>query len=334
MIGRRKRGYGSLMPGGSVSVLGVIGRTGVALTLFAACTPDPGTPTSWTPRASMAIARSEIPAAVVEGDIYAPGGLVPTAQGIGVAASVERYRAETDTWESVTDLPAPRHHSMSVAVSGMVFVLGGFGDGFDPWATAWVLEPATSTWREIADLPASVGAGAAVAIDGLVYVVGGVPSGTSMYVYDPAADSWESLAPMTHAREHTAAVAFDGDLWVLGGRWQEEMLSSTEVFDTETRSWSDGPAMLEARSGFGATVIGGSIFVAGGEIFDQSDGFTATALDSVERFDGETWRLAEPLPRRLHGFPLATVGDSIYLLSGSIEAAAADNTGEVWSLRP
>jgi hypothetical protein len=29
-----------------------------------------------------------------------------------------------------------------------------------------------------------------------------------------------------------------------------------------------------------------------------------------------------------------TVGDRIYLLSGSIEAAAADNTGEVWSLQP
>ena len=282
----------------------------------------------------MAIARSEIPAAVIEGEIYVPGGLVSTAQGVGVAASVEQYRADTDTWESIADLPAPRHHSMSVALGGKVFVIGGFGDGLDPWATAWVLEPETSTWHEIADLPASVGAGAAVEIDGLLYVVGGVPSGTSLYVYDPAADNWDSLAPMTHAREHTAAVAFDGDLWVLGGRWQEEMLSSTEVFDIETGSWSDGPAMLEARSGFGATVLGDRIFVAGGEIFDQSNGFTATALDSVERFDGEAWRLAPPLPRRLHGFPLATVGDSIYLLSGSIEPAAANNTGEVWSLRP
>jgi hypothetical protein len=282
----------------------------------------------------MRIARSEIPAAVVEGDIYVAGGLVPTAQGVGVAASVERYRADADTWESVIDLPAPRHHSMSVAVGGMVYVLGGFGDGFDPWATAWVLNSETNSWREIADLPASVGAGAAVVVDGLVYVVGGVPSGTSMSVYDPAADSWETLAPMSQAREHVAAVAFDGDLWVLGGRWQEEMLNSTEVFDTETGSWSDGPAMLEARSGFGAAVLGDSIFVAGGEIFDQSVGFTATALDSVERFDGEAWAFTQPLPYRLHGFPLAAVGDSIYLLSGSIEPAAANNTGEVWSLRP
>src|SRR5688572_11025463 len=113
------------MPGGSVSVLGVIGGAGLALTLFATCTPDPGTATSWTPRASMAVARSEIPAAVVGSDIYVAGGLVPTAQGVEVAASVERYRADTDSWESVTDLPSPRHHSMSVAVGGMVYVFGG-----------------------------------------------------------------------------------------------------------------------------------------------------------------------------------------------------------------
>jgi N-acetylneuraminic acid mutarotase len=322
------------MPAGFASDWIVIGRAVVAMTLFAACTADSATETSWVQRASMEIARSEVPATVVEGAIYVPGGLVPTAQGVGVAASVERYRTDTDNWDSVAELPAPRHHSMSVAVDGLVYLLGGFGDGFNPWATAWTFDPETNEWSDIADLPASIGAGAAVEIDGLVYVVGGVPDGTSLYVYDPSADSWESLPPMNQAREHTAAVELGGDLWVLGGRWDEAMLNSVEVFDTELGSWSSGPAMQEARSGFGATVLADSIFVAGGEVFDQSNGFEAKALDSVERFDGETWTSAEPLPRRLHGNPLVTVGESIYLLGGSIEAAAADNTGEVWSLQP
>jgi hypothetical protein len=63
-------------------------------------------------------------------------------------------------------------------------------------------------------------------------------------------------------------------------------------------------------------------------------GWGAAALDSVERFDGENLTSIEPFPRRLNGVPLATVGESIYLMGGSIEAAAADNTGEVWSLQP
>lgn len=282
----------------------------------------------------MEIARSETPAAVIDETIYVPGGLVSSAQGVGVAASVERYRSDTNTWDSVADMPAPRHHSMSVAVEGLVYVLGGFGDGFDPWATCWVFEPQPNGWSEIADLPLSVGAGAAVEIEGIIYVVGGVPLGTSLYAYDPRTDVWETLAPLAQPREHTAAVAYDGDLWVLGGRWEEAMLASVEIFDTESHSWSSGPSMQEARSGFGATVQGDSIFVAGGEVFDQSNGFVATALDTVEQFDGETWTFVEPLPRHLHGLPMVTVGDSIYVLSGSIEAAAANNTGEVWSLQP
>jgi N-acetylneuraminic acid mutarotase len=282
----------------------------------------------------MEIARSEIPAAVIGETIYVPGGLISTAQGTGVAASVERYQSDTDTWDSVADLPTPRHHSMAVAVDGLVYLLGGFGDGFDPWATAWVFEPQPNGWGDIADLPFAVGAGAAVEIDGIIYVVGGVPSGTSLFAYDPRADTWQTLASMTQPREHTAAVVFNGDLWVLGGRWQEAMLDSVEIFDPDTGSWSGGPSMQEARSGFGATVLGDSIFVAGGEVFDQSNGFVATALDTVERFDGEAWTFIAPLPYPLHGVPLVTVGDRIYLLSGSIEAAAVDNTGEVWSLQP
>ena len=223
---------------------------------------------------------------------------------------------------------------MSVAVDERVYLIGGFGDAFDPWATAWVFEPQRGGWDAIADLPVSIGAGAAVEIEGMIYVVGGVPLGTSLYAYDPAADMWQTLAPMSQAREHVAAVAFEGDLWVLGGRWEEAMLNTVEVFDPEAGSWTSGPSMQEARSGFGATVVGASIYVAGGEVFEQSNGFVAAALDSVEQFDGGEWTFVDSLPRRLHGAPLVTVGESMYLLSGSIEAAAANNTGEVWSLHP
>ena len=322
------------MPAGFASVLRVIGQTVVVMTFFAACTAGPPASTSWVQRASMEIARSETPAAVIGETIYVPGGLVSTAQGPGVAASVERYHSDTDTWDTVANMPVARHHSMSVGVDGLVYLFGGFGDAFDPWATGWVFEPEPNGWGAIADLPLSVGAGAAVEIEGIIYIAGGVPLGTSLYAYDPRADTWETLASMTQPREHTAAVVFDGDLWVLGGRWNEAMLNSVEIFDTDAGSWSSGPAMQEARSGFGATVLDDSIYVAGGEVFDQSNGFVATALDTVERFDGDTWTFVEPLPRHLHGMPLVTVGRSIFLLSGSIEAAAADNTGEVWALQP
>ena len=166
-------------------------------------------------------------------------------------------------------------------------------------------------------------------IDGIIYVVGGVPRGTGLFAYHPLADTWESLAEIEQPREHLAAVAFDGKLWVLGGRWGEEMLNTVEVFDPVTGDWSLGPPMAEARSGFGATVVGERIVVAGGEVFSPTNALASTEILA----DGE-WSQGEPLPHPLHGIPLVTVGESIYLIGGSTTAAAVDNPGEVWSLRP
>ncbi|MGH8928555.1 MAG: Kelch repeat-containing protein [Acidimicrobiia bacterium] len=306
----------------------VAGWLTASLLILMACASSPRTDTRWEPRTSMEVARSEIPAAVVDGAIYLAGGLVSTAQGIGVTASVERYLPRADSWEDLSDLPEPRHHSMAASLDGLVYLLGGFNaSGFNPVTTAWAFDPATGAWTTIAELPEPVGAGAAAVLDGLIYVAGGVPGGDQLFVYDPQTDTWAALSGMGQPREHTAAVAHDGRLWVMGGRWGGEMLASVEEFDPATATWSNGPAMDEARSGFGAAAFDGSVIVAGGEVFDPT-----RALDSVEILDGGAWRQGEPLPRRVHGVPLAIVDEVVYLLGGSMEAAGVDNTGEVWSL--
>jgi hypothetical protein len=107
------------------------------------------------------------------------------------------------------------------------------------------------------------------------------------------------------------------------------MLNTVEVFDPITGTWSSGPTMAEARSGFGATVVGERIVVAGGEVFSPT-----RALTSTEILTEDAWLPAEPLPNPLHGVSLVTVGELIYVIGGSVTAAAVDNPGEVWSLRP
>jgi non-specific serine/threonine protein kinase len=266
----------------------------------------------------------------VDDQIYVLGGLVSTPQGTAVTNSVERYLAEDDRWESAADLPEARHHAMAATHSGLVYFLGGFdATGFNPVASAWSLDPSTQTWSELADLPESLGAGAAASLNGLIYVAGGVPDGSSFFSYDPATGTWQVLQNMSRPREHVAAVAYQGKIWVLGGRWGEAMLQSVEIFDPATGAWSAGPDLLEARSGFGASAVDELIVVAGGEVFNPT-----RALDSVEVFDGSNWVAGSPLPLPLHGVPLATIGDRVFVMSGSREAAAVDNSGEVWSLIP
>jgi N-acetylneuraminic acid mutarotase len=283
----------------------------------------------WQAEPVMDVARSENPAAVLEGAIYTLGGLVSSPQGMGATNTVERYQPGSAGWEAVTSLPAGRHHSMAVVHDGRLYHLGGMDNsGFNPVATSWVLDPENG-WTEIAELPEPVGAGAATVIDGTIYVAGGVAGGASLFAYDAASDSWTTLAEMAQHREHTAAVALDGKLWVLGGRWGPEMLSSVEIYDPVAGIWSSGPAMSEARSGFGATVIGATIVVAGGEVFSPTK-----ALSTTEILREGSWTPGAPLPYPLHGVPLVTVAEVVYVIGGSTTAADVDNRGEVWSLRP
>jgi Kelch motif len=260
------------------------------LLLVAACTADPATNTStvansissstsvstsvpldqrWERRAPLGIARSEMPAVVIDDLIYVVGGLVSGPQGYAATDGVERYRPEEDRWEPLPALPSPRHHTMAAANEGLLYVLGGFGvDGFNPVASSWVYDQ--TSWTEIRDLPEAVGAGAAAAIDSTVYVVGGVPDGTSALAYDPAANTWTSFAPMSQAREHFTLVVYEGELWALGGRWNGAMLDSVEIFDPGAGAWRDGPSMIDARSGFGAAVADEILTAGGGEVFDPT----------------------------------------------------------------
>lgn len=284
----------------------------------------------WQALAAMDLWRSEHPAVVVDGRILVFGGLFESSPGnSGVTGTVESYHPDTDTWTSVSALPQPRHHGMAAVVDGRVLVIGGYdAGGFNPVDTVWEL--VGEQWVERAPLPEPVGAGAAVVVDGRVFVVGGLPNG-GFHSYDPDADAWTTLTPPNVQREHLAAVALDGKVWAIAGRWQGEIFATTEIYHPDTGTWSPGPALGEARSGFGATVIDGAIVVAGGEVFDPN-----RALDSVERLapDGDTWEMLDPLLLELHGNPLVSLDGVVYLPGGSTVAAAVDNDGRLFALRP
>jgi non-specific serine/threonine protein kinase len=278
----------------------------------------------------MQVARSEHPAAVLDGVVYVFGGLVSTAQGTMATASVEALDLDNDTWSAAPDLPSPRHHAMAAAAAGRVYVMGGFdARGFNPVATAWSWAPGEEEWTPLPDLPIAIGAASAVVVNDVIYLVGGVPTGNSLLALAPGTDVFTQLADADRQREHLGAAALDGRIWAIGGRWRSTMRRDVEVYDPATGEWSAGPPMAEARSGFGATVVDGNIVVGGGEVFGPD-----RALASTEILAGDDWSSFEPLPSPLHGLPLVTIDDRVLALSGSSLAAGVENTGAVWSIAP
>lgn len=279
---------------------------------------------SWQEVGIMPTVRSENRGGLIDGLIYVPGGW-------GGESVLEAYNPQTGEWQSLAELPDGRHHFMTTAYDGKLYLFGGSPvNAYRPSNNAWVYDPAADSWSELSPLPEARMGGAAVTLGDAIYLVGGEsPTGAQPnYRYDPAADSWSQIAAMNQFREHTAAVAWESKIYVFGGWWRGSgELTSMEIYDPETDSWIEGPDMSVARGGLAAEVHEGRIFVIGGEILTGS----RHTEDVVEVFDPatETWATATPLPFSIHGFPLISYDGALWIIGGSNRAGGEENDGIV-----
>ncbi len=281
----------------------------------------------WRAGATQTPARSEMPAAVLDDLIYVPGGF-------GGESVFQAYDPAQDEWIDLAPLPAGRHHLMTAALDGKVYVFGGAAAGaWVPTPIAFGYDPANNSWATLAAMPEPRMSGVAVALGDKIYIVGGVGVSSALLEYDPRADSWRSLAALRQPREHVAAAVLNSEIYVLGGRWGGVgELSSVEIYDPANNMWRDGPPLLQPHAGFSAAVLRGHLLAAGGEIL-----FTGSAtLTAFEIFDPQTqtWSAAPDLPYPIHGVAAAVVGDGFYLLGGSSRAGAIDNMGRVMIYYP
>lgn len=282
----------------------------------------------WAERTPMPTPRSEMPAALLDGIIYVPGGL-------GGPETFEAYDPVADTWTTLAPLPEGRHHFMFAAFDGKLYTFGGSPAGsFAKWEAqdnVWVYDPATDSWdTDLTPLPEPRLAGAAVAHDNYIYVVGGTGGSRALLRYDPAHDEWAALADMGYDTEHTAAVVLGDEIYVLAGRWQNDTITRVVIYDIAADRWREGPALNLERAGHAATVLNGKIYVFGGEVLPDQTHDSVEILDPV----GGQWAMGVVMPYTLHGVPAVTFEGRIYVIGGSDRVASATNRGRVLVFEP
>jgi N-acetylneuraminic acid mutarotase len=271
----------------------------------------------------MSVSRSEMPAAVLNGLIYVPGGFGNAfIEAAGFA--FEAYDPASDAWQTLAPMPYAMNHHAIAAYDNALYV-------FDADAPVLRYDPAANAWTELGPMPERRWAAAAVALDDYVYIVGGTGGTGALLRYEPANDAWATLAAPLQRREHLQAVILDSKIYALGGRW-DSGLSSVDIYDPATDTWRRGLSMRQRRSGFGAAVLDGRIVVAGGELLSPLD-----IMDSVEFFDPAVgqWQVAPfTLPVPLHGFPMVAIDNSLYVIGGSGRAGEISNRGTLFVWRP
>ena len=176
---------------------------------------------TWSQKAPLPTARSEVSLALVNGKIYAIGG------GINRVAVPhnEEYDIAADKWTLRMPMLRGLDHMGTVTLNGKIITIGGFTHSVHQNPQAMVIEydPATDKWRELAPMKAPRASVAAAVLDRKIHAVGGRnPQGTTLAtheVYAPATNSWSEAAPLPKARDHMALVAADGKLHAIGGRF-------------------------------------------------------------------------------------------------------------------
>ena len=276
----------------------------------------------WTQKADMPTPRMQLATAVVNGKIYAIGGL-----NGGSRAAVDEYDPQRDIWIKKADMPTPRGGIAASAVNGKIYVFGGHRINFEPLDTVQMYNPATDKWTRKKRMPVPIERMTASVVNGQIYLIGGWDFPDDVYStvfhYNPEGDTWTRKADMPTARGGHAAVVFEEKIYVLGGGTFKETTHGgiryfdvVEMYDPVEDQWIRKPKMPVSNIGLGVETVDGKIYAVGGTASDN-----VSRLSRVDIFtpDNGVW-LAEGgtrLPVARGGLSVSKVNDKIYAFGGS-----------------
>jgi N-acetylneuraminic acid mutarotase len=268
----------------------VIGGAADLTVLSAVEVYNPVTDTWDTTKAEMSGGRWGLSANVVDGKIYAFGG-VEGASGPALS-KVEVYDPDSDTWELKTEMPTGRVGFASCVVDDKIYILGGApGEPFQtPLKTVDVYDPKADSWNTLNTfLPTAIAYHSACVVDGKIYLIGGTSqspwTGSAEIVeYDPANDKWTRKKDMPTGRWALTSCVENGKIYVIGGMRSPSSGGSSKVeeYDPATDTWKTKAEMPTRRTTLSASVAEGKIYTLGG----ATGGYPwIPSLTTVEEYD-------------------------------------------------
>jgi N-acetylneuraminic acid mutarotase len=295
--------------------------------LLAAClfavAPASASSSAWVSRASMHVARSSLGVAVVDGQIYAIGGLTDPPSWIVCTGANEKYNPQTDQWTPKASMPTPRASFATAVYNGKIYCIGGTsGAKNSQIGTSGlneVYDPATDQWTTKASMPTPRVGVTASTINGKIYLLGGNSSVNE--VYDPETDLWTTKASMpmqpglNQIWSCTSATS-DGKIYVFGA---SILGYSNQVYNPQTDTWSTGAPLVQGYllATCAATAKPNQIYVFGVDSTWWDIGPPHFTSLSYSPLSGG-WRVFAMMPTPRVNAAVAVVNDLVYVIGGSV----------------
>ncbi len=303
----------------------------IALTILPAINLPPtkgvDTQSSWTTMAPMLTTRGGFGVAVVDGKIYAIGGL--TGSDLPVSTT-EEYNPQTNEWTSKTPMPTPRSGFAITVYHNKIYVIGG-SVGYGYIGNNEVYDPVSNTWETKASMPTPRADLCANVVNDKIYLIGGkkYSSITPFFnetnineVYDPTSDSWSTKTPVPTSVKGYASAVFNDKIYVMGGSLESLSLENTlttdatRVFYTQNDTWSLAANLPNTVSYGAAGITEGymapaRIYYIGGYSIGKFTGQTQ-AYNS----ENNSWSISESMPTSRAYLGVAVVNDVLYAIGG------------------
>ncbi len=170
-------------------------------------------------------------------------------------------------WRRGRDLQFGTANACAVALSGKVYVSGGYADRDEDDFIIQVYAPERDGWSRLPKCPVIQFAMAVV--NQQLVVVGGFNRDdrphSAILVWDSPSQQWTSPYPnMPTARGSAAAVGYQHFLVVAGGEGGVSTLTTVEILNTSTKRWYAAAPLPVGCSGLTPALVGDTLYLLGG----------------------------------------------------------------------
>lgn len=282
----------------------------------------PATGSFWEIRAPMPTQRGGMGVGVINGLLYAVGGLtVGYDHGYTQTfrANVDVYDPAENSWSSRTPMPTPRAYLGVGVVNNVLYAVGGY-DGTNYTGLLQAYDPVTNTWTTKAPMPTPRSSLAVAVVNGILYAMGGIQGGiavATVQAYDPTTNTWSARAPMQTAHQTPVAGVVGGVIYVAGG----DAGGTTEAYDPATDTWTTKAPMPALRFAFAAGVVNGLLFTVGSDFPETSEAVYDPAAD--------VWTSLPPMPTPCALPSAAGIAGLLYTVGGQVAIGSIPSSLDV-----
>jgi N-acetylneuraminic acid mutarotase len=299
--------------------------------------------------------RSYHSASVIEGRMYIFGGLdYSESKNFGDLFVFDPNIGAQGIWSKITPpdpafpLPQARRAHTSAAISGKMYVFGGYTNEFKN--DLWSFDPSQNKWTKLnptGALPPARALSTASVVGDKMYIIGGTNQAGNLndvWVYTPSVngsqDYWEQINLIglkIPARSFHSAAVVANKIYIYGGSSNSGHLNDIWVFDPAQGTWDELnpsaplPPVSRAHS---ASVIDGKIYIFGGNggvsIYASRN---ETWVFDPSTAEGSWSQVAAPatLPSGRIAHSASVISNKIFVYGG---IGADTNLNDTWAFTP